>query len=153
MIGSGVNTMVRYITQKEILLKSNRFLDSTFGTPAADKLLLVEIGPFDSFEIGHIQRAIHMSLRQINTQASSLLARKGAEIVLYGQSEKDLPDLELAARHLNLQGYPNIFIYLGGKKEWLSANLSYSSSLVPADGFQTTKQDGTVPINPLIKAA
>ena len=129
--------MIRLITQEQIRQKTEGFIEGDFGTPAREALTLLEVSPNPSFNQCHIKRAIHLPPEHLREKAKAFLPNLNAEIVLYGESESS-EETQTAAQTLAALGYADLYVYLGGKKEWKRLGLPTECSLVPADGFQVS---------------
>ena len=126
--------MIRIINHDQILDKILGFIDSTFGTPAPEDVIFLEIGDVERYDQLHINKAICPTLGQLKKSARSWLPSMATEIVVY--SDQARPDLaQMAAKILSDQGYGNIYLYLAGEEDWLASGLWTNSSRVPVDGF------------------
>jgi len=85
------------------------------------KFVLVEALPADDFHKLHLPGAINIPADQIRGQASELLPKE-AEIIVYcsGPACHASDD---AARELTEMGYSNVRRYVGGKQDWVKAEL------------------------------
>jgi rhodanese-related sulfurtransferase len=124
--------MIRILDHDQFRVKTERFLESAFGTPDGDKVILLEVGPADDFDMSHIRKAIHFTPEELEQAATEGRYSKAAEIVLYGPNEEVVLD---SAQNLIRHGYTNLYFYPDGKFDWLKDGLWIQSSLVPADGF------------------
>lgn len=128
--------MVREINRAQLLAKTSRFLEATNGTPAPDFLILIEVGPQEHFARVHIPRAIHIAYEKfLIGDPTAALGNMAADIVLYGERSQ-LQDVKAAAELLNRYGHNNVYVYSGGKEDWITNGMWVESSLVPADHFQ-----------------
>lgn len=125
--------MIRIITRDQILSKINRYLDSSFGTPAPDHLVLLEVGELGDYQRAHIRHALHMTLNQVQNQARRRLPDLGAEIVVYGELAAS-PTAQEAVLHLVRQGFGNVYWYVEGKADWAEHGLWMSSMPEDLDG-------------------
>ena len=130
--------MIRIISREQIRAKTERFMDTQFPTLAGDHLILVEVGLRCFYDQLHILRAIHLSEEQLSGDRFASVARSrlplGSEIVLYGENAED-PRPWLAANALSELGFTQLFVYEGGKADWLEDQLWVDVTLTPADGF------------------
>lgn len=85
------------------------------------KFVLVEALPADHFHKLHLPGAINIPPDQIRSRASELLPKE-AEIIVYcsGPACHASDD---AARELTEMGYSNVRRYVGGKQDWVEAEL------------------------------
>lgn len=74
------------------------------------------------FDIGHIPTARVLPPAEIDTVVPAQVARKDAPIVVYCASET-CANSHQAAAHLAAQGYADVSVYAGGKKDWSEAGL------------------------------
>lgn len=124
--------MIRKINTEQILTKTSRFLDSTFGTPAFDHIIFVEVGSIIQFNEYHLPKAIHMTVEQIPHQAHRYIKNTATEIILYGNKSNDILVNKAADLFEKLNFY-NLYIYSEGKETWLNQGLGIETSLVPID--------------------
>jgi rhodanese-related sulfurtransferase len=136
--------MFRIINADQILEKMTSFLDATNGTPAADKLYLIEISSPQEFELCHLPKAISINESTIHSNISLFVQNRAAEIILYGNTN-NYSALERIAYDLFVHGYSSIYIYKDGKVDWKSRGLWTESSIVPADN---ERKLGTTPKMP-----
>jgi rhodanese-related sulfurtransferase len=135
--GAGYAMLIKMITiihRDEIYSKFHGFIDSTFGAPAPERFILVEVGFSNAYDQVHIKNAVHMTLEEVENQARSRLPDLGTQIIIYGQNRKSSEPRE-ALRVLDRLGYFNLFYYAGGKEDWIKAGLEVQYGLVPADHF------------------
>jgi rhodanese-related sulfurtransferase len=128
--------MIKTLSFFQYDAKQDGFIDAQFGTPAPEKLWLVEIGPVDGYDRVHIKRAIHLTLDQVRRVSLSRLPNTGGEIVLYG-SRRESAAVQSAAEELARQGYYNLYLLEGSKEEWLELTRPRETTLVLADHFET----------------
>jgi rhodanese-related sulfurtransferase len=106
--------MIRDITRMQIEIK----------TAQGERVVMIEALPLgsddSSYEHGHIPGAVQIPMNRVRHLAGAYIPNHGAEIVVYGQdySSEEPDDI---ARQLSLLGYRNLYIYRGGKKDWLNA--------------------------------
>ena len=74
------------------------------------------------FDVGHIPTARVLPPAEIDAVVPAKVARKDAAIVVYCASDTCANSHE-AASHLAAQGYSNVAVYTGGKKDWSEAGL------------------------------
>ena len=74
------------------------------------------------FDVGHLPTARVLPPTEIDAVVPAHVARKDAPIVLYCASETCMNSHQ-AAERLEAQGYSNVAIYTGGKKDWQEAGL------------------------------
>lgn len=74
------------------------------------------------FDVGHIPTAKVLPPAEIDAVVPSHVARKDAPIVIYCASDTCQNSHEAAA-HLAAQGYSDVAVYAGGKKDWQEAGL------------------------------
>jgi hypothetical protein len=113
--------MIRTINEAQIRGKTERFMDYGLGTPCPDRVVLLEVGPNWAFDIIHARRAVQCVPEE-----------RDAEIIAFGS---DPVAVRARLEALEVQGYRNLFIYEGGKPEWIGDGLWRQSSLLPVDGF------------------
>lgn len=149
--------MTRLITSNEILKKTEAFIDSSFGTPAGEKINLIEVGPIAEFNRIHIRRATHLGRETLPRELSVRFPNRAVTLILYsgGSESSGLngdPVLYSIAKNFFEVGYFNLFLFLNGKSEWLSQGLWAETSLVNADGFRTEDLIEE-PVSPILRAA
>jgi rhodanese-related sulfurtransferase len=127
--------MWRVIQIHEIIGKMKSFLQSDFGTPVPDKMTFVEIGSFDNYLNGHLPKAIYLRTDDTDQNIRNLFPNSAKEIILYTENENQ-SKLDGVASHLNSIGYPEVYVYSAGKREWISEGQALEYSLVPADRFR-----------------
>ncbi len=120
--------MIRKINERQILAKTERFMDYGLGTPCPDKVLLLEVGPTRSFDKLHIRRASQCIPPWVSED-------KDIEIIAYGE---DRAQVLHRLGELDREGYRNLYIFDGDagespKEEWVADSLWQQSSLLPAD--------------------
>lgn len=74
------------------------------------------------FDVGHLPTAKVLPPAEIDAIVPANVARKDAPIVLYCASDTCRNSHEAAAQ-LAAQGYSNVAVYAGGKKDWQEAGL------------------------------
>lgn len=74
------------------------------------------------FEAGHLPGAKVLPLAEIDAVVPAEVVRKDAPIVVYCASAT-CQNSHQAAEHLANQGYTNVAVYAGGKKDWSDAGL------------------------------
>jgi rhodanese-related sulfurtransferase len=131
-------SVITLIGRDQLYSKLHSYIDSTFGTPAPEEVLLIEVGPSDAFDKVHLKNAIHMTLDEVETNSQNRLPDHGAEIVIYGQ-DRASSEPRQAIQILDRRGYCQIYYYPDGKEDWIHAGLEVQYSLVPADNFQYNK--------------
>ncbi len=125
--------MIRFIDQDQIRHKTEKFLDSTMGTPAGDLMLILEVGQSEDYDDCHIRRAIHFTPEELDQAGRDGRFSKASEIVLYGEDEETVLE---AAHGLIELGYANLYYFPDGKQRWFHDDLWRQTSLVPTDGFE-----------------
>jgi rhodanese-related sulfurtransferase len=140
--------MFRLISAEQMLAKMTSFLDATNGTPAIDKLYLLEIGTPQEFDVHHLPKGISAGESLNPAQVHHYISNQAAEVILYGKNGDDFPRLEEAAKCLFDLGYSFIYIYKEGKEDWISKNLWLESSVVPADHERKITQVPQMPKKP-----
>jgi|GEM_PF-6511909 len=134
--------MIRTINRTQIRSKIQGFIEDNFGTPAAERVCFLEIGPVDRYQKVHIPKAIQMdpnfTEHEMRNQASSYLPSHATEIIIYGdQIYQDR--VKYAAEVLSQAGFANIFVYEDGKEDWLKSGLWTETTWVLAD--QTSREE------------
>jgi rhodanese-related sulfurtransferase len=127
--------MIKTLSFSQYDAKQDGFIDAQFGTPAPERMWLVEIGSTNEYDRTHIRRALHLTLEQVKRIAPSRLPNRGADVVLYG-SKRESASVKTAAEELARQGYFNLFVLAGSKEEWLELTRPRETTLVPADHFE-----------------
>ncbi len=112
--------MINPINRRQIICKQNQFIDSEFGTPAPEKLTIVEVGSLKEYLQRHIPKAIYLPLDSIVKGARPWLPNLGAQIIVYSSIEESELS-RLAVESLYRQGYMNLFHYREGKEDWMNA--------------------------------
>ncbi len=74
------------------------------------------------FDVGHIPTARALPPAEIDSVVPAHVARKDAPIVVYCSSDTCMKSHQ-AAERLVAQGYSNVAVYAGGKKDWQEAGL------------------------------
>ena len=74
------------------------------------------------YDVGHIPTARVLPPDDIEAVVPAYVGRKDAPIVLYCASDTCMNSHE-AAEWLSAQGYSNVAVYAGGKKDWQEAGL------------------------------
>ncbi len=130
--------MIRIISREQIRAKTERFIDSQFGTLAGDHLVLLEVGARLAYDQCHIVRAVHLSDEQLASEHFDRVAiarfSRGSEVVLYGENAEDFRPWR-AAEALSQLGFTQLFVYEGGKADWRGDHLWIDVTLTSADGF------------------
>lgn len=90
-----------------------------------ESTILLEILPEESFQKGHLPGAKNVPLEQIDSIIHEIVPHKQSEIIVYCASEL-CSSSHLAAEKLMLLGYQQVFVYAGGKKDWIAAGLPLS---------------------------
>ncbi len=128
--------MVRTINRSQIRGKIQGFIEDNFGTPAAERVSFMEVGPFSRYEAGHIPKAIHIRADftndELRKEAATYFSSHASEIVVYGEAPS-IDRVRHAAEVLSLAGYGNVFVYEAGKEDWISNGLWTETCRVPAD--------------------
>src|SRR4051812_35393195 len=101
--------MIRDITRKQIDIK----------TAQGERVVLVEAVPFADYESRHIAGAIQMTAGNVRVLASEYIPNCGSEIVIYGLESGSSEPFEVA-KQLQQLGYQNLYLYRGGKRQWLN---------------------------------
>ncbi len=104
--------MIRMIDHHEISRKLEQF----------EKCRLVDVASLHSYEKYHLPRAIHLPLYDLEAQAEDILPDHGEEIIVYDDGE--CTSALTAARLLKKLGYSNLFVFEGGREEWVKSGLS-----------------------------
>lgn len=104
--------MTRAITREDLLKR----LD------AAPRAVLIEALPERYFRDGHLPGALHIPQDSVSEMAPGVVPDKAAEIVVYCASAS-CRNSHIAAANLEILGYRNVSIYVGGKEDWLAAGL------------------------------
>jgi rhodanese-related sulfurtransferase len=78
------------------------------------------------FESGHLPGAHALPPAQIDQIVTAQVAAKDTPIVVYCASDTCMNSHQ-AAEHLAAQGYSNVSVYAGGKKDWKDAGLKLES--------------------------
>ena len=102
--------MIREINRNQIDIK----------TAYGERVFLVEAVPLSNFEAAHIPGAIHMPVERVGEVASRYLGNFGHEIVICGLNERSV-EPEIVAKELDRLGYRNLYLYRGGKEDWMGA--------------------------------
>lgn len=79
--------------------------------------LLVEVLSEESYNLGHIPRAINIPTEDIKELAPRMLKDKNKSVVLYSAGSHCSLCIK-AAEMLEQLGYTNISVFSGGKQEW-----------------------------------
>ena len=128
--------MVRTINRSQIRGKIQGFIEDNFGTPAAERVWFLEVGPFSRYETAHIPKAIHVRADftndEIRREALTYLPSQASEIIIYGEAPS-IDRVRHAAEVLSQAGYGNVFIYEAGKEDWVRNGLWTETCRVPAD--------------------
>lgn len=74
------------------------------------------------FDVGHLPTARVLPPAEIDAVVSAYVARKDAPIVIYCASDTCMNSHQ-AAERLRAQGYSEVAVYAGGKKDWQEAGL------------------------------
>jgi rhodanese-related sulfurtransferase len=74
------------------------------------------------FESGHLPGARMLPPAEIDKIVPAQVAAKDAPIVVYCASDTCMNSHQ-AAERLAAQGYSNVYVYAGGKKDWQQAGL------------------------------
>ena len=85
------------------------------------KFVLVEALPANDFHKLHLPGAINIPADQVRSHASELLPKE-AEIIVYCSGPACHASYD-AARELTEMGYSNVRRYVGGKQDWVEAEL------------------------------
>lgn len=85
-------------------------------------LILVEVSPLESYRRSHIPGAIHRDEDSTALWETSpgFGIPPGTPLVIYSDSARS-PGPHRLARQLSELDYPEIYIYAGGKEDWLEA--------------------------------
>ena len=126
--------MVRILNREQILAKLSKFLDSKFGTPAPDRVVFVEVGESGEYDRVHIHKAVFLDPKQIERADYSWLAALGTEFIVYSDVAHE-EFCRSVALDLSLQTPLHVYLYPGGKTDWISYGLWTQSTLVAADGL------------------
>jgi rhodanese-related sulfurtransferase len=70
----------------------------------------------------HLPGAVHLSPVSVSQDAPSVLPHKNALIVLYCSDPSCLAS-GVVARELETLGYSDVWVYEGGKQDWMEAGL------------------------------
>jgi rhodanese-related sulfurtransferase len=109
--------MIQTLTREELRLMLSR----------GKEVLLLEIGPQESYNRAHLPGAWQATADQIAEWAHDLDLSPSMEIVLYPEGRTPHDSALQAARHLETLGYQHLYYYPGGKDDWLSAGYSIES--------------------------
>lgn len=90
------------------------------------RLVLVEALPAAYYEQGHLPAAVNIPHDAVDAQAARLLPDKNVEIVVYCASAT-CRNSDYAALRLKALGYANVYVYTGGKADWMDAGLPVES--------------------------
>ncbi|HYF22943.1 MAG TPA: rhodanese-like domain-containing protein [Caulobacteraceae bacterium] len=88
---------------------------------AGEPFVLVEALPAKYFDHAHIPGAIRLNWDEVD-RASQVLPDRSAPVVTYCAHETCENSHKLAAA-LESQGYADVAVYTGGKKDWIDAGL------------------------------
>jgi rhodanese-related sulfurtransferase len=86
------------------------------------KFVLVEALPAHDFRTLHLPGAINIPADQVRTLAPELLPNKDVEVIVYCAGPACHAS-ENAANALTELGYSNVRHFVGGKQDWISADL------------------------------
>jgi rhodanese-related sulfurtransferase len=100
--------MIRIIGHSEIARKIQ----------ACEHLYIVDTGSFEQYLKVHLPRALFLPHDDVDHRVPQILPDKGAEIIIYDGSPSK--DAILVARRLRELGYFNLFIYPGGRADWIA---------------------------------
>ena len=92
-----------------------------------ENFTLLEILPLESFQKGHLPRAKNMPLDQVEAKIENFVPQKNQDIVVYCASDQCSASHQ-AAEKLTKLGYTQVHVYVGGKKDWISAGLPTTST-------------------------
>ena len=112
--------MIRQIDRAGILRK----------TEYHEHVQIVDVGGLDSYENFHLPRAIHLPLEELKSRARMTLGKEGPEIIIHDDGEGDRA--HAAADVLLSLGYHGIFVYAGGKQDWVRAGLMTEVNAAPS---------------------
>ncbi|MGZ3689073.1 MAG: rhodanese-like domain-containing protein [Bdellovibrionota bacterium] len=104
--------MIRLIDLEHILLKQEQ----------GEKIYLIEASPKPEYDQLHPKNAIHLPEFDFEIEVRKALPSLGLEIVVYGDRPSS-PDAWELAQRLDELGYSNVYLYRGGKLEWVREGL------------------------------
>ncbi len=83
-------------------------------------MTLIEALPPRYYDAEHLPGALNLPHDQVQMRAPELLPDRDALIVAYC-SNSNCGNSSIAARTLEQMGYRNVFVYAGGKQDWIDA--------------------------------
>jgi rhodanese-related sulfurtransferase len=123
--------MIREISREHIDIK----------TAQGERVVLVEALPATSYERAHIPGAVQIAEDRVAELAPQYLPNLGAEIVVYGDGF-DATEPRRVAQLLAKLGYRNLYLYRGGKRDWVnSGEFQEAMHVPPASGTRVTFSD------------
>lgn len=111
--------MIQAISRQEILCKLDHFERHRF----------VEITHVDSYDYWHLPKAVNLPLRAVATRGPNLLPNHGEQLIIY--DEGGGAEAMEAARQLQTQGHRVLYVYEGGKRDWISEGEMGESQIEP----------------------
>jgi len=102
--------MAKTITREEL----KRRLD------AGEPLVLFEALPQEYYDHAHLPGAVRLNYDEAEERAFWLAPDRFAPVVAYCASDT-CPNSHKLAEILEAQGYTDVSVYVGGKKEWIAA--------------------------------
>lgn len=88
-----------------------------------EKVTILEILPMAYFKQGHLPGAVQAEVGDIVLMINKLGLNSQSPIITYCASET-CPNSHQAASVLEANGFMNVKVYAGGKKEWLELGLN-----------------------------
>lgn len=77
--------------------------------------VLIDVRDAADYEAGHVEGSVHVPLRELEGNIESLVADKGAYVIVIGEERGLAPE---TYEHLKAKGYSNVEFLLGGFDEW-----------------------------------
>ena len=130
--------MIREISRKQIDLK----------TAQGERVILIEAlasswaGP--AFDRVHIAGAWQFTSDTVRERAETYIPNPGSEIVIYGETSNS-EEAEGLARQMQQLGYRNLYLYRGGKEDWLGAGGFEESVHYPPQSGTQVEFDNSPP--------
>lgn len=100
----------------------------------SEHLVFLDIGPTKEYDHAHLPGALHLERDDLPRLASQYVPDHGKQVVVYDDGGGR--EAWKAARELARQGYLQIYVYEGGREEWLRDTRNTQAHINPAPGTQ-----------------
>jgi rhodanese-related sulfurtransferase len=113
--------MNRTISREELRIKLS----------SANRPVLVEALPEKYYVAQHLPGALHLPHDQVDVLATTVLAEKSWQIVVYC-ANRQCQNSHIAAHRLAALGYSDVSVYTVGKQDWEEAGLPFETGIAQA---------------------